>query len=579
MQRKLLFATTNTAALHALERKLTPEADTQTRETLTVIFADYRSPDIEGHHERALKSASPYILAFVSKDQVWLGPEVIPNETACWRCLSLWLRLREPEPPEPPTNSALDVLATALRRVAVADPEWNLVGKLAILDEHGGSATWHTILPRPDCPDCGPTYNTSNDDAFSRLSGSIGSLGSFLLNHTQHQSYGLVHVVGEILTPHAPSVPPERAAGIVVVGGQGTTPEAAERAFLGEACERYSTVFQGHEPRVTSTFEALKGPALHPRDLLQFSKLQYATRDPWNHQEPQPFPYIPPPFGPGWEMEWTAATTLSRESIWVPVQFCYSASAPEGEPLFCVADSNGCAAGATSQDAFVRAFLELIERDATAIWWCNRLQRPEVTIESFASPDIAQLAANLQATRDLHLLDLTTDLDVPVIAAISTVEGRRVAMGFGAHFYPLLACRRALTECAQIAWAWDTPTQDHEPGSLEHAYSLWQSAASLDSDPYLKPALEISAVANHARGSQPDIESCRELARRHSLTVAVLDMTRPEIGVPVVRVICPELRHPWRRHAPGRLYDVPVQMGWLPRPLRESELNPVTYCL
>ena len=59
------------------------------------------------------------------------------------------------------------------------------------------------------------------------------------------------------------------------------------------------------------------------------------------------------------------------------------------------------------------------------------------------------------------------------------------------------------------------------------------------------------------------------------LDFLVLDQTRPDIGVPVVRVIVPGLRHFYRRFAPGRLYDVPVKLGWRDRPLRESELNPL----
>jgi ribosomal protein S12 methylthiotransferase accessory factor len=56
-------------------------------------------------------------------------------------------------------------------------------------------------------------------------------------------------------------------------------------------------------------------------------------------------------------------------------------------------------------------------------------------------------------------------------------------------------------------------------------------------------------------------------------------MTLPDIGFPVARVIVPGMRHFWARLAPGRLYDVPVKMGWLPRPLREAELNPEAYFL
>jgi oxazoline/thiazoline synthase len=42
-----------------------------------------------------------------------------------------------------------------------------------------------------------------------------------------------------------------------------------------------------------------------------------------------------------------------------------------------------------------------------------------------------------------------------------------------------------------------------------------------------------------------------------------------------VRVVVPGLRHPWKRLAPGRLYDVPVKLGWLDKPRAEPEMNPL----
>jgi ribosomal protein S12 methylthiotransferase accessory factor YcaO len=53
----------------------------------------------------------------------------------------------------------------------------------------------------------------------------------------------------------------------------------------------------------------------------------------------------------------------------------------------------------------------------------------------------------------------------------------------------------------------------------------------------------------------------------------VLDQTRPDLGLPVVKVIVPGLRHFWARYAPGRLFDVPVRLGWQSRPLAEEQLN------
>jgi ribosomal protein S12 methylthiotransferase accessory factor len=58
------------------------------------------------------------------------------------------------------------------------------------------------------------------------------------------------------------------------------------------------------------------------------------------------------------------------------------------------------------------------------------------------------------------------------------------------------------------------------------------------------------------------------------MEMLVLDLTRADAGMPVAKVIVPGLRHFWARFAPGRLYDVPVAMGWLERPVPEAELNP-----
>ncbi len=65
------------------------------------------------------------------------------------------------------------------------------------------------------------------------------------------------------------------------------------------------------------------------------------------------------------------------------------------------------------------------------------------------------------------------------------------------------------------------------------------------------------------------------LVGRPGLDFLVLDQTRPDIEVPVVRVIVPGLRHFYRRFGPGRLYDVPVKLGWVDRPIAENALNPV----
>jgi hypothetical protein len=70
-------------------------------------------------------------------------------------------------------------------------------------------------------------------------------------------------------------------------------------------------------------------------------------------------------------------------------------------------------------------------------------------------------------------------------------------------------------------------------------------------------------------------EAIRDLQTQLAETGRRLDHTRPDIGVPVARVIVPGLRHFYRRFAPGRLYDIPVKLGLLDRPRSEAELNPI----
>src|SRR6516164_521482 len=75
--------------------------------------------------------------------------------------------------------------------------------------------------------------------------------------------------------------------------------------------------------------------------------------------------------------------------------------------------------------------------------------------------------------------------------------------------------------------------------------------------------------------SAKNILLCRRIVEERGMEVLVLDQTRPDVKMPVVKVIVPGLRHFRARFAPGRLYDVPVQMGWEERSLAEEELNPI----
>jgi ribosomal protein S12 methylthiotransferase accessory factor len=54
----------------------------------------------------------------------------------------------------------------------------------------------------------------------------------------------------------------------------------------------------------------------------------------------------------------------------------------------------------------------------------------------------------------------------------------------------------------------------------------------------------------------------------------LLDQTHPDIGLPVVKMTAPGLRHFWPRFGAGRLYDTPLALGWRDAPFDEAALNP-----
>jgi oxazoline/thiazoline synthase len=102
----------------------------------------------------------------------------------------------------------------------------------------------------------------------------------------------------------------------------------------------------------------------------------------------------------------------------------------------------------------------------------------------------------------------------------------------------------------------------------------------LQDHPYLTPC-DLPMVQSSSASKfghldvREQVSACVRIAQQQGLDFLVLDQTRPDIEVPVVRVIVPGMRHFYRRFAPGRLYDVPIKLGLRDQPLHEDELNPI----
>ena len=285
------------------------------------------------------------------------------------------------------------------------------------------------------------------------------------------------------------------------------------------------------------------------------------------------------PFDPSAAIEWSPVWSLRNARFrYLPTNLLYYAYKGPGDGNV-HADSNGCAAGNTFEEAVIQGFLELVERDAYAIWWYNRLQCAEIDVGRLDDPYILGLGILFaESGRRLWLLDITSDLGIPAVVAIShwTEAGQeRIETGAGAHFDLRIAALRAVTELNQCLSISHMTGQDadtsYEAGSQplplrDHAYLL----------PHGKPIVRTDFVTEFGGlDTREQVIACVNLVKRLGLDFLVLDQTRPDIEVPVARVVVPGLRHFYRRFAPGRLYDVPVRLGLRDRPLSETELNPL----
>lgn len=347
-----------------------------------------------------------------------------------------------------------------------------------------------------------------------------------------------------------------------IAAGRGLSFEQARLSCLGEAAELASACLWGDEPLSTASYLDVGGAGLHPANILMVSDEQYGQRSEWNSKYGD-FDWIPERLDEGRPIEWIEVTSPGgMDRTLIPAACAFIGYfEPKAAGAFAVADSSGCAAGATLEEATIAAFLEIVERDATALWWYGGHLRPAADMSN--TPTAAKLVESLKHGRRVHVIDVTSDLKVPVFVAISAEQdGSAVAMGAAADFDAERAMLSALTEMVQTEFSLAVRKSTHMEGI--DAFRFWLDHVTLKNFPHLAPAGVVShTTAGRECSFWPaTVETCTSLARNSGLEMFALNLTRPQIGVPVVRVIMPGMRTTRYRLADGRLNEVPSKLGW-----------------
>lgn len=518
---------------------------------------------------------APILLLSALKRQLALGPLQVRGHSICLACVRHWSMTADWEGSRYTASEAsvdLGTIEIAVQLLSQAISTFKCTGtitdletSISLFDLESGKSTRHAIFPRRDCPSCSGLQDKrfrSVESHCSFLTGIISKL-SCTRQMTGGAFFAHALCVGPI--PRAAST---RAFGLRNAWGRGISRDEALASCIGEALEGYSAAYRGDETVTRGALHELPR-AIDPRSILLISQDQYQNRQDRNSFLPERH-RIPEEFDPSRAIDWLEGVELvNNQPALIPAASCllgYPFRA--NEPRFAIADTVGCACRQYAADALAIALLELIERDASAIWWYNQIRRPAVRLSSFNSPAVLAVeAAQRKMGRDLVLLDVTTDIAIPAYVAISTKDGEETLFGAAAHVSPRIAACKAVTEVAQF---WFCLQRAQMPSDFQ----AWIRNCKTRDHPYLQPESEIECAPEPpAMSSSELVETCVRHLSRRGLQAIKVDIRRTDVSLCCVRAFVPGLRSLYNRKAPGRLFDVPVQLGWLPSPRTEAELN------
>ena len=226
--------------------------------------------------------------------------------------------------------------------------------------------------------------------------------------------------------------------------------------------------------------------------------------------------------------------------------------APPGFGLF-RQTTNGLGSGNAPIEAVLHGLYELVERDAAAVWHADSPGRQAAggvdpaTVDGPASRWLLERFAAAGVL--VRIWDITGETGLPAFLALACdadgVAGVEPELGGGCHASADVALSRALAEAAQarvtrISGARD----DFSPDTFEAASRAARHEAALR---LLRDgAMHRFRARAGAATPEADLEAAlAALARAGFGEVVSVDLTRPEVGVPVTRTIIPGLAGPW----------------------------------
>jgi ribosomal protein S12 methylthiotransferase accessory factor len=247
---------------------------------------------------------------------------------------------------------------------------------------------------------------------------------------------------------------------------------------------------------------------------------------------------------------------LTDRPAWLPYELVhtrYTLPLPSGSGCF-PASSNGLASGNHILEAINHGIAEVVERDSTTLW--NHLDRAgrartRIDLGTIDDHDCALVLAQLEcAGFAAAVWDTTTDVGIASFYCLITDRRREHAhsgAGAGAHPARGIALLRALTEAIQVRTTYITGSRDDlrpdefTPPGIAH--KLRRARALMSGDAARRSFRDVPTY--DSRTCAEDLAWMLDRLRAVGIgEVMAVELTRPEIGLPVVRVVIPGLEGP-----------------------------------
>jgi YcaO-like protein with predicted kinase domain len=241
----------------------------------------------------------------------------------------------------------------------------------------------------------------------------------------------------------------------------------------------------------------------------------------------------------------------------------YRVSGPPTSGCFAMS-TNGLASGASFSEAVRHGLCEFIERDATSLWRQRSAGEQDAGRLNLATIDdptsLAILDRLAGAELDVAIWDITTDVGAATFQCYvveRTGETGHIGVGAACHPRRETALMRAILEAAQVRTTYIIGSrEDIEPADYDPAILRARNAETRAFMRESEGARDFRSVASARRDTfEAEVDWLLDRLRSIGLSQAVaVDLTRPEIGIAVVRMIVPGLEgsdhHP-AHYAPG----------------------------